>query len=576
MPDLYARTYMTLLRSSGTVRVHALQAAHARMRSSLHALAARPEPDAGAFIYAIQRLPLCISEVSTVIIGQEGEQFRAILGPGVETWERVEAAARRRAWRWDTQATLTVHASSPSDLDDVIPCLVAYQIEWNKLHSALGRQSRNGAGENGSGVAGTGSSGDKEEVLQAHSPTGAQATGSRLGFTPTDWERLARIHGEAFPGWLRMVARAPKDLSIRLLGGNDVAYSRLARRWWRPITSNRLGQDLEHRPVYFVSSNLHAIVNLVSGYVRRRRGLLLDFLGQAAPPGIAGDEVEALRSLQPVANLENILYYASRLWHQAHREQTLRDVRRSEEADCGIIQVDASTGFDVGAQLIELASLRPSDLDPRLAPHADMLAKSDAVILNVDYPLGLASYHIVREVLTSCAEVRGVYAIGKAATLNAAIGDVLLSDTVFDEHSGNSYAFPNAFRARDLSKYLTFASALDNQTAVTVRGTFLQNEASLGRYYGERFTVVEMEAGPILSAVYEATRPDRRPSGERVYFRELPMDFGIIHYASDTPYTQARTLGSRGLSVEGIDATYAAALAVLERILIGERERTGA
>jgi hypothetical protein len=123
---------------------------------------------------------------------------------------------------------------------------------------------------------------------------------------------------------------------------------------------------------------------------------------------------------------------------------------------------------------------------------------------------------------------------------------------------------------------LTFASALDNQTAVTVRGTFLQNEASLGRYYGERFTVVEMEAGPILSAVYEATHPDRHPSGERVYFRELPMDFGIIHYASDTPYTQARTLGSRGLSVEGIDATYAAALAVLERILISERELMGA
>ena len=284
-------------------------------------------------------------------------------------------------------------------------------------------------------------------------------------------------------------------------------------------------------------------------------------------------EVDALRSLLPLANPENSLYYASRLWHQAHREQSHRDRRRAEEAERGITQVDASTGFDVGAQVIELAAIQPADLDPRLAPHAHILAASDAIILNVDYPLGLASYHIVREVMTSCQDVRGVYAIGKAATLNAAIGDVLLSDTVFDEHSGNSYAFPNAFRAKDVSKYLTIASALDNQTAVTVRGTFLQNHASLGRYYGERFTVVEMEAGPILSAVYEATRPDRHPSGERVVFRELPVDFGIIHYASDTPYTQARTLGSRGLSVEGIDATYAAALAVLERILINEGKR---
>lgn len=593
-PDLYARTYMTLLRSSGTVRVHALEAAHARMRSSLHSLAAHPEPDAGALIYATQRLPLCIRDVSSVVIGQEGEQFRAVLGSDVEHWERVEAAARRRAWRWDGRRTLTVHASSPSDLDDVVPCLVAYQIEWNKLHAALAQVmgpdwSDTAAGSDWSDAvsgelpspalmnSGSGSSEVVEVVSEDRTfvPADVTALGDRLGFGATDWARLARIHGSSFPTWLRQVARSPKDVSLRLLGGNDVAYTRLARRWWRPITATSIGSSIDHRPVYFVSSNLHSIANLVSGYVRRRRNILLDFLHDAAPPGIAGEEVEALRSLEPVANLENILYYASRLWHQAHRAQALRDVRRAEEEERGITQVDATTGFDVGAQVIDLSNVRPDDLDPRLARYAQVAERSDAVILNVDYPLGLASYHIVREVMTSCADVRGVYAIGKAATLNAAVGDVLLSDTVYDEHSGNSYAFPNAFRAQHLSAFLTFASALDNQTAVTVRGTFLQNHASLGRYYGERFTVVEMEAGPILSAVYEATRPDRHPSGERIYFRELPMDFGIIHYASDTPYTQARTLGSRGLSVEGIDATYAASLAVLERILVSEGKRVG-
>ena len=99
MPELYVRTYMTLLRSSGNVRVRALEAAHMRMRSSLHLRAEQTTPDAGALIYAMQRLPLCITDVSAVVIGQEGEQFRAVLGPDVEGWERVEAAARRRAWR---------------------------------------------------------------------------------------------------------------------------------------------------------------------------------------------------------------------------------------------------------------------------------------------------------------------------------------------------------------------------------------------------------------------------------------------------------------------------------------------
>jgi hypothetical protein len=52
-----------------------------------------------------------------------------------------------------------------------------------------------------------------------------------------------------------------------------------------------------------------------------------------------------------------------------------------------------------------------------------------------------------------------------------------------------------------------------------------------------------------------------------VNFSKLPVDFGIIHYASDTPYTQARTLGARGLSYYGMDSTYAASIAILRRIL---------
>lgn len=45
------------------------------------------------------------------------------------------------------------------------------------------------------------------------------------------------------------------------------------------------------------------------------------------------------------------------------------------------------------------------------------------------------------------------------------------------------------------------------------------------------------------------------------------FDLGIIHYASDTPYTQARTLGAWGLDYWGTDATYASAIVVARRIL---------
>jgi hypothetical protein len=160
-----------------------------------------------------------------------------------------------------------------------------------------------------------------------------------------------------------------------------------------------------------------------------------------------------------------------------------------------------------------------------------------------------------------------VYVLGKAATLNAAVGDVMLSSVIFDEHSRSTYWLDNAFAVEDISPYLLFGSGLDNQRAVTVKSTFLQNREYLDLYYREAFTVVEMEAGPFCDAVYEIADVDRHPSGEAVNFAKLPIDLGIIHYASDTPYTQARTLGARGLSYYGMDSTYASTVAIARRIL---------
>ncbi len=166
-------------------------------------------------------------------------------------------------------------------------------------------------------------------------------------------------------------------------------------------------------------------------------------------------------------------------------------------------------------------------------------------------------------------ELQGIYILGKAATLNGRIGDVMISDVVYDEHSGNTYWFENAFSYADLAPYLEYGAALDNQKAVTVKGTFLQNEGYLDFFYRENFTVVEMEAGPYLNALYEDLFLRRYPSGEAINLqthRPGTLDLGIIHYASDTPYTRAQTLGARGLSYHGMDSTYASTVAILRRI----------
>jgi len=137
--ELYQRTYTTLLRSSGETRLRILESGHKAMQSSLHPLAGSEELDLGAFLYATQRLPGRIGDARVVIMGQEAERFeRAGIGP-LREWPAVEAAARRRRWFEGPgeDRAWAVLLGSASDLDDLIPTLVAYQIEWNKLRRRL-------------------------------------------------------------------------------------------------------------------------------------------------------------------------------------------------------------------------------------------------------------------------------------------------------------------------------------------------------------------------------------------------------------------------------------------------------
>jgi hypothetical protein len=55
----------------------------------------------------------------------------------------------------------------------------------------------------------------------------------------------------------------------------------------------------------------------------------------------------------------------------------------------------------------------------------------------------------------------------------------------------------------------------------------------------------------------------------------VPFDLGVIHYASDTPLGKGKNLGAGSLSYYGMDSTYAATLAVLQRIFSLEKDRVG-
>jgi hypothetical protein len=509
------------------------------MGSVLHPLAGQPQTDMGALLYASRRLPRAIERVRHVVMGQSPQGFRSVVGADIMEWHPVKAPARRRRWYYDGGNMLAVLLASTSDIDDLIPSLVAYQIEWNKLHAAL------------------------QDVELAEEPA-RQAAGA----SEDDWQRLHEAWGPSFESTLSAIKREECHIGVRLIGGSHLGYARIASRWWLPIAAAMTGMDVREAPVYFVSSNAHSLVNVLSGTARDFEPEILKWIRDNDPE--LEDERHKLEIGHSRASRQNWLYFGARQLFDLHPEnERLRRRRVDLEAARGICHIPArGTGVDSAAQVFKLSALDPSMIDERVgAVDAKKLAESDASILNVDYPLGVTAYHILRQVAENCSWVKGVYVMGKAATLNSDVGDVMIPNVVYNEHSGNTYWLDNAITAADVQPHLVYGSAVDNQRAVAVRGTFLQNRDYLEFYYQGHYTVVEMEAGPYLDACFEIGQPDRYPTNESVNMARLTFDLGIVHYASDTPYTQARTLGARGLSYRGLDSTYAAAIALARRIL---------
>jgi hypothetical protein len=502
--------------------------------------------------------------VQLVVLGQTSEVFERTGFTGIESWEPVSAIARRRRVYYNRKDTLVVYIASRSDIDDVIPLLTAYQIEWNKLHFLINRFL---LGEPGF------------EFTELEKDTESRTRfAAGLQITLEDLERLLVIWGNTCVENLVAIRDQERAIRVRLLNGSLSEYRKATNVWWENIEA--AFPEITGRPVYFISSNTHSLANLLSGYALQIEDRLVDFLDESESCDLLA-EWEEIRARQVVSSRENFLYYVLKKYQATPQGLYAIEGQRLAEEACGLHRVSSVHSFEIDAQVIELNKLNLQKADPRLQSNIisqdfDVLGKSPALILNIDYPLGLAAYNILTEVAEQVGQVLGVYVVGKAASLNGAIGDVVIPNVVHDEHSKNTYLFSNCFAAADITPFLMYGSVLDNQKSVTVKGTFLQNENYMDVFYREGYTDIEMEAGAYLSAVYEMFRPQRHPVNEIINLYGLPFDLGIVHYVSDNPLSKGRNLGAGSLSYYGMDSTYAVTLAVLYRIIRSEKQRMAA
>ena len=561
--DLYLRTIYSLLRSTNLVQIRSLEEVHSGINSSLHPHARDPFPDTSALIYSLQRLPECIFNVRTIILGQTESNFSQHGYGSVESWTEVAARARRRRCFYDGGEQMACYIASRSDIDDVVPTLTALQIEWNKLNRLLSSIPRD----------------SYREVTPAQ-PERFLQLAQHLKINADEFGRLYTVLGDRFGEAMETFANAKCNFRIQLLSGSLNDYRKATETWWQKIEKQY--PQVNQRPLYFVSSNTHSLVNLLSGFALSKESELISYINSSDQAALLA-EWQDIQNKSVLASRENFFYYVMKKYQSSAEGQGAWQEQLSFEKERGIHRFPSVHAFDTEAQVIELSSLNPNNIDARIKPCArpgcaewGFLKDSDALIVNIDYPLGFAAYHLLTKIAENASQILGIYVMGKAASLNGVRGDVVLPNVVYDEHSKNTYLFENNFQASDLSSYLVYGTVLDNQKAVSVWGTFLQNATVMDVIYREGYTDIEMEAGPYLSAIYELFRPQRHPVNEIVNLHKLPFDLGILHYVSDTPLTKGQNLGAGALSYMGMDSTYACSLAILRRIMQRESERVSA
>ncbi|MHB8829216.1 MAG: DUF6909 family protein [Syntrophales bacterium] len=548
--ESYTRLYHGLPDSLDRIYIDRLVPHHCLLESSLHKAAGSEQVNLSAFIYSAQRLPDCISRVDHVVIGSTEKLFEEYGFNEVLDWPCVDALSRRRRSHYDGRGSLGIFVTSVSDLDDLLPVLCAYQIEWNKMHQRLSRSELG------------------QELAAGRIPAAKVGDAIRqiIGLSVQDWDMFGRVWQSGWGEKISLLAAGQKQIIIDRLPLRRLDCQSSAAQWLQDVLKHFKNRHLDERPVYLISSNNHSIANLVSGYVSHH----LDDLSSDLMKRSTG---EALRYLQRLRNEKesvhtNLYYYALKDYLEEHPEKKIEKLAMEESA--GLWRYTPDHLLHLEAQVLDVCRIDPDRLDPRLSRHnLEKLKHSNALILNLDYPLGYAAYHILREIFAQIRNLQGVFIQGKAAAMIGRLGDITIPTEVHDSHSGTHYHFNNCFTARHVVPFLDNAAVFDDQRSITVRGTFLHSWETVKDLHRVDFMGIEMEAGPYLTAIDESFPRFAESTGARSLYLKPPPGFhiGLLHYTSDTPYNVRASLLSSSLGLAGLEATYACSLSILRFIM---------
>ncbi len=526
------RTYYDALKTGKVVNVSDFIPTYRAMMPSLHHRLSEPWLDVATLNYALTRFPQELRDTSQVVMVKDEKQLQLIL-PNSHVWKKVKAQNRRRLCFYNSiSRTLVLVITSDSDIDDIVNALVAIEIETKKINECLKKQRKQY---------------DETELINLFG-INAEEFSILKGLMGDDW-RMGLSSWGIHPG-----------MSVQLTN-SDVDYSWGFKVWVDQLQRESLYFDLFNTPVYFVSSNTHSLTNLISGYVWQIESRVFNYI-EGNYPQLYQQWLNIKLNNDPT-RVYDLVYYLSKIYLDNHPDEIrIRDQMESEK---GIRRIVSTGPFDTSTQIIPLNAIPnfayPDPLLNNLP--LDVLKKSNAIIINIEYPLGQAAFYLLKTFFNTFRQVKGVYIIGKAAILNGNIGDIQIPRVVLDEKTASTFSFDNCFNHFPVST--PGVKTHESQKALSLHGTYLENRRQMENYLARGYNVIEMESGSYLAAMYQFLHPDQSVFDGNYDINQTPFEIGIINYASDNPLVQ--TLGDTPLITRGIEPTYAATSAVIRRIV---------
>jgi hypothetical protein len=508
------------------------------LRPEIYGSIAEEKVELNGLLYVIERLPIGIEECRFINLtsdeGYSKSHFKAIVPP----------KRRRNCYRIDDEQMNVEITRGRSDIYDILTHLTFIFIESHKIKDRILIDESGEVTRDWQKLAYAVLQNKKLTLIEKEKTI--SHTANILGRTFSEVLDIYDAFGTTEKPdrflhiiyWLgKLAIEEVIENNKRTITFSPILRERLGHHIHGEIWANNIKEVLKNnslldRPIHIISANMHSVMN----------------------------SIFATHVLKAKYKDHNDFFIYEELSKAGAND--IRDKVTSFAEQHGMISLPDNSGTNIDVQIFDTARI---DWKKSAFPSAN-IAKSQPVIIVMDYAFGEQAYETVDELLKPFQEtkhkkvflnVESVSIMGKAGILQGGKGDIMIPSAHINEGTGDNYPFENELTAAmlDGNGIPVFAGPM-----VTVLGTSLQNKDLLKFFHDSTWGVIglEMEGAYYQKAIQSASKI-RKSINPDVKVR-------YAYYASDNPLETGSTLASGGLGTTGVKPTYLITIKILEQI----------